>query len=425
MIVASSVRERIGTVHEAAGRIMAGEVSEYAVSVEEAKASAGLMREGFSMGIDFSGQRVISFGIAGPLDAVTPLARIVGFCVRSILQAREVERKIVARHADDRIAATNLLVEDMRIRAATDFLTGTWNRSRLEELANSEIDRLNRYGHPVSLIFADLDRFKLINDTYGHAAGDRVLRGFCAVVRDCIRSLDSVGRWGGEEFVIVMPNSTLAVADLLARRIRETLRNYDFGPLPRVSASFGVAECQAGESFDSWVARADAAMYQAKKEGRDRVVLAQGIRPSETDQLGSNFVRLVWHKHYECGHPRLDAQHRTLFEMANNLLDSVINRQPGEAIAMLIEQLITEAKAHFTEEEAFLKRIDYPGLSHHVQQHDALVDKADGLMNLFAKGLFPIGDVFSFLAYDLVAIHMLSEDRPFFSYMPNPPVTTA
>jgi hypothetical protein len=196
-IVASSVRQRIGTIHAGARRIMAGEVSEYAVSAEESENSGGLMREGLSVGIDFGGVRLISFGIAGPLEEVTPLARIVGFCVKSILRAREVERQTFAQYARSAYSESQRLLEDMRVQASTDFLTGAWNRLRLEEAAKHEILRLSRYGHPVSMIIADLDHFKTVNDNFGHIIGDKVLRGFCDVVRHTMRSLDFLGRWGG------------------------------------------------------------------------------------------------------------------------------------------------------------------------------------------------------------------------------------
>ena len=125
--------------------------------------------------------------------------------------------------------------ERIRLMAMKDRLTGIWNRIRLEEAAQQEIARLERYGHPVSLIMMDLDHFKQINDQFGHGMGDQVLKEFCAIVQRCIRSTDILGRWGGEEFVLILPNSGYTSAGLFALRIRSVFVLHVF-PL-----QFGIA----------------------------------------------------------------------------------------------------------------------------------------------------------------------------------------
>lgn len=419
LIVASSDRERIGTIHAAAAAIMESICSEYAVTAEEAKASGGLMREGLSVAIDFDGMRVISFGISGDLDAVTPLARIAGFCVRSILQARQVERQLVARYALETIHATEQLLEEMRDRATTDSLTGVWNRGRVEEAAQLEMLRLARYGHPVSMIFADLDHFKEVNDTYGHVVGDRVLRSFCDLAKGCIRSLDLFGRWGGEEFVIVTPNCGHDIAQILAERIRTSVIQHDFSPVIQVTASFGIAECSPNESFDSWLSRADSALYQAKTEGRNRVVVAGSAKPElrVVEHVGKNFVRLIWHARFASGDPVIDRQHRGLFDSANSLLDAVIGERPKDEITGLIEAFLADAATHFAEEEKKFHAVGYPEATEHENLHRAILDKAERLASQFSAGRLAIGDLFSFIACDVVAVHMLSDDRRFFPYL--------
>ena len=158
-----------------------------------------------------------------------------------------------------------------------DALTGTWNRAKLHESAADEMQRFFRYGHPVSLIFIDLDHFKRVNDTHGHAVGDDVLRQFCRIVSHGMRSTDLLGRWGGEEFLIIAPSSSLETAAAMAERICHAIGISEFPAVGHLTASFGVATCQPDDTWDLWLSRADRALYEAKNTGRNRVV---------TDQIG-------------------------------------------------------------------------------------------------------------------------------------------
>jgi len=162
--------------------------------------------------------------------------------------------------------------------ARTDPLTGLLNRRAFTELAEREIQRARRFGHPMSLLAIDLDRFKSINDNHGHAAGDAVLEHFARVASAQLRSLDVIARLGGEEFVIMLPGTDSQGAFHVAERMRQAIGDsvLQLEALAlRYSASFGVAAfepCQPG--LDRWLARADAALYEAKAKGRNRVELA-------------------------------------------------------------------------------------------------------------------------------------------------------
>ena len=173
--------------------------------------------------------------------------------------------------AKDTIAKLQSDVEALTLRATTDSLTGVWNRSQIEDRAKRELAMFQRYAHPVSIVFVDLDHFKQINDTWGHAAGDEVLKGVCDVMHASMRATDLLGRWGGEEFILLLPNTGRLNAQLFAERAREALALHVFPNAGQVTASFGVATCRSGESFDQWIARADALLYRAKSNGRNRV----------------------------------------------------------------------------------------------------------------------------------------------------------
>jgi two-component system cell cycle response regulator len=165
--------------------------------------------------------------------------------------------------------------------ATTDFLTEACNRRHFMQSAAAEIQRAGRYGRPLSILMIDLDHFKLINDQRGHAAGDEALKAFVVMARDLLRDQDIIGRMGGEEFAIALPETALNPALVVAERLRIRLAGLQVpvggGEPITLSASFGVAECRigAGEGLEACLGRSDAALYRAKALGRNRVEAAE------------------------------------------------------------------------------------------------------------------------------------------------------
>jgi diguanylate cyclase (GGDEF)-like protein len=179
------------------------------------------------------------------------------------------------------IAITGLVVGKLLRRiselADKDALTRCLNRRALSERLGVEQERLNRSGVPLACALLDLDHFKLINDQYGHKVGDAALVHAVEVVMRAIRSIDILGRYGGEEFVILMPDTSLDGGQEIAHRVRILLAETPFlfeGKSISITASFGVAALQAGEPGERILNRADVAMYEAKRRGRNRVELA-------------------------------------------------------------------------------------------------------------------------------------------------------
>lgn len=156
--------------------------------------------------------------------------------------------------------------------AATDELTRLANRRNLKERLPAAISAARRHNHPLSIIMIDLDHFKTVNDTYGHNEGDNVLREFADVLREMIRAEDIAARWGGEEFIIILPHTACEAAEAMAERIRIACEQHA-GTMHGLSASFGVSQLKDDDDEDSLIRRADDAMYCAKKEGRNRVVI--------------------------------------------------------------------------------------------------------------------------------------------------------
>jgi two-component system cell cycle response regulator len=154
----------------------------------------------------------------------------------------------------------------------TDPLTGVGNRRRLEQALVAEISRANRTGTRLCAIMADLDHFKRVNDTYGHAVGDNVLTAFGDLLHRHTRAIDIVARFGGEEFIVLLPNTDMENAIAVANRIRESFAACAIESLPDpVTASFGVAEMAPDEPGGGLLRRADAALYEAKRSGRNCV----------------------------------------------------------------------------------------------------------------------------------------------------------
>lgn len=199
-------------------------------------------------------------------------------------QAFAVSERDLVRELARRVgqALERACVQKELVQLATvDFLTDALNRRHFMNSAGAEVQRAGRYGRPLSVLMLDLDHFKRINDERGHAAGDEALKAFVILCRDVLRDQDIVGRMGGEEFAIALPETALPAALVVAERVRAHLAEMDIpasgGPPLRLTTSIGVAECNIrdGEGLETCLGRADAALYRAKAQGRDRVEAAE------------------------------------------------------------------------------------------------------------------------------------------------------
>ena len=194
---------------------------------------------------------------------------------------------VVARRTSERLAMLRAF-EVSQTQANSDSLTGLMTRRSLE----TTVRDLYATGTSYSVAYGDLDHFKILNDTFGHAAGDRSLRTFSQVLRDSLRPVDIAGRYGGEEFVIILPDCPVGEAQQVLERVRERLaERIIVADLPRFTVSFGVASSDQASTFDEVVALADAALLNAKAGGRDQVVASAGGAENGTNP-GAVGVRL-------------------------------------------------------------------------------------------------------------------------------------
>ena len=208
-------------------------------------------------------------GPDGVLHQLLGVSRDISEGKRHELALRQARDR--TEQANEALRAAN---EELQRLATTDTLTGVWNRRHFEQVVAAEIQRAGRYGEPLSLLLFDIDHFKAINDTHGHLVGDRVLIGLSQRVREHLRGVDMLARWGGEEFVVMLPHCTGDQAEHLAEKLRALIAAEPFPGVGRVTSSFGVAQFRPPESADAWLNRADDALYQAKAAGRNRVVMS-------------------------------------------------------------------------------------------------------------------------------------------------------
>lgn len=173
----------------------------------------------------------------------------------------------IVRDATERVQAE----ERLKQLATTDPLTGICNRRHFDEVLASEIHRAARFSSPLSLILFDIDHFKRVNDSFGHQAGDRVLTQLAVTVSHTIRTVDLFARWGGEEFVVLLPGGDLNAGRVLAEKLRMALEKQPFSDVGQVTCSFGVAELAPGDTADALIRKADHCLYRAKASGRNRV----------------------------------------------------------------------------------------------------------------------------------------------------------
>lgn len=193
------------------------------------------------------------------------------YIVKSDLSSSILERTL--RYALERKA----LMEELKHQACHDEMTGLFNRRKLVALLAHQVGAAKRYGFPLCLCFCDLDRFKNINDRYGHAAGDLALIAFSEIIRSTIRKQDFAGRYGGDEFSIILPHVALENASVCIERIQKKLSEHEvrYGDqIIQIQASFGLAQFSEEMDVASFMKQADKALYQSKEEGRNAISYA-------------------------------------------------------------------------------------------------------------------------------------------------------
>ncbi|HEX5802964.1 MAG TPA: diguanylate cyclase [Azospira sp.] len=295
--------------------------------------------------------------------------------------------------------------------ATHDELTGILNRRALGDKVRYHMKLAERGAAPFSVLAMDLDHFKQINDSYGHHAGDSVLRAFVHTAQSCLRTADLLGRVGGEEFVALLPATSGAGARVLAERLRQTLAEsavrYRDASL-KITVSIGVAEFdRRSHDFESLLEVADKALYEAKHRGRNRVELAPC-------PAGAPFVQLVWDSSYSSGNLLIDAEHERLFEMVNRLVRKAQEHSDVRALQQELDAMLYWLSEHFRHEEAIFVPSGWAGAAQHIVQHQLLEARGRELLAGIADGRHAYGELLDFLILEVIGSHLAKEDATYF-----------
>ncbi|MFZ4540003.1 diguanylate cyclase domain-containing protein, partial [Propionivibrio sp.] len=320
------------------------------------------------------------------------------------------------------------LEQEVQQLAFYDPLTHLPNRRLFNDRLSQTLARAKRAQTRMALMFIDLDKFKPINDQYGHEAGDWVLHSVARRIESCLRSSDTAARVGGDEFLVLLPDvQTGSDALAVAEKIRIELERPFVTPSKlslRVSSSIGIAIYPDHANTEQDLLRlGDRAMYQAKRSGGNTVELsALSDELEDTDDInsvgghsGQSIVRLTWKAVFACGQQTIDNEHRELLRLSNVLLGKVVMRdEEPEQFDAAFDALLAHVVEHFAHEEAILHEHAYEHLQEHAQIHQSLVVQALKLRHPGnqAAGV-SVGGLVDFLVTEVVARHMLTEDRKF------------
>lgn len=358
------------------------------IGLVAANANARLMDDAFVNAYTFSFTLIFSIAMAG-LILIIDVSHLVSL----------LEKK-------------NAKLESL---AMCDGMTGLRNRHALELKLEGELERASRYRVPLSVILFDIDYFKRVNDTWGHQAGDGVIKRMAELTSALVRQPDDLFRWGGEEFMLVAPHTDRAGATALAEKLRAAIEAESFPEAGTVTASFGVAEWKPGEDCDEWFKRVDRALYRAKNTGRNRVV---GIDAGEAAPAA--MVRIDWKAEWSSGNRLIDGEHRELLGLSNNLIDLSLVGADATAMLEAFDALIGHIQKHFGDEERVLAELVYPGLAGHALLHAKLVSESLELRAKVEAGELDHGALFDFLVDKVVVEHLVREDSQFFEYTHRP-----
>lgn len=321
----------------------------------------------------------------------------------------------LARDLSDRKANEEIV----RNMAFYDRLTGLANRRLLEDRLGQLLRLAVRDKLKFAVLFVDLDRFKPVNDEFGHEAGDWLLRQVADRMRSCVRATDTVARIGGDEFVITIPDIRSAdEAVAIGEKIRESLEApYPFNETItfETSASIGVVLYpDHGRDARNLLLMSDAAMYRAKKAGRNRVVVhtPESVANPDAHLLS---ITLSWQDTYLSGQEEIDRDHRELFRLSNELMQVISGGNPdGPAYGNAVTALRDHAERHFRNEESILKKHDYQDVQLHSVLHRELLRTFDELAQQHNEGIVSLEELAEYVTRTIIEEHLLMEDRKFF-----------
>lgn len=310
-------------------------------------------------------------------------------------------------HYSSTIDSKNVL-EEKYIR---DRFTGIFTRDYFNNRAREEFSHAIRNKQPLSMVYFDLDHFKEANDNHGHLKGDEILLSIVDKVNTIIRNEDVFARWGGDEFIILMPETDLSSTEFISERIRREVESLEICKSLNVTISIGCSQWVENEYLESWFLRTDEALYKSKNNGKNRVTV------SEPDAHTKVLLRIEWLQKWNCGNKIIDKEHRSLMNRCNMLIESSLSRSTTDGIVKNIEYFFDELRNHFRDEILILEKAKYPKLEMHKQEHDNILNEGNRFFKLVMNNELPLIDLYSFLIDRIIKGHLVLKDRDYFDYL--------
>ncbi|GAB6109537.1 diguanylate cyclase [Fusibacter bizertensis] len=292
-----------------------------------------------------------------------------------------------------------------------DRFTKIYTREYFNLRVNEEISGSLRHGRAISMVYFDLDHFKEVNDNHGHSVGDEVILEIVKKIKVSIRNEEVFARWGGDEFIILLPNTNLKGAKFVAERIRFDIENLEICQSYGVTASVGCSEWKANEYVQSWFIRTDQALYTSKNTGKNKVT-------ESNHSLDKNILlKVVWDKSSNSGCNRIDDEHRSILEHCNHIVESALDQSSFDDTIRELEIVIREMEEHFNNEIEILKNVSYPNVENHQKIHDALLSKTNSIFQKTIQRDITAVEFFKFLLLTVVEGHFQNEDVKYFPYL--------
>jgi len=303
----------------------------------------------------------------------------------------------------------NQKMEDL---AMLDPLTKLFNRNKLEEDLQRTIELSNRQGDIATILLMDLDHFKEINDQFGHDVGDQVLTLAAHSITSLLRGEDRVYRWGGDEFLILAPQTDLKGATRLAERIIKKFEETSFPGVNIISLSLGIAQHFQFETKIDWFKRVDLALYKAKQTGRNRFEVW-----ANEDLLPATIAKLVWSEAFESGHAEIDRQHKNLLRLSNELYDRLGSSDSMADVNLILDRVAADLTEHFAYESEQMRLTHFPLTDEHHHIHDQLLEEFASMRAQMSLGTVNLSVFFNFVSVRIVAGHIIKEDTKFFVHL--------
>lgn len=343
-----------------------------------------------------------------------PKGTVVYSSGRDISKKMEMENKLKTFNFQLTKLAEELKEKNavLEFIANKDKLTGLYNRHYFDEIIESIMDEADIKNQTISLVLFDLDHFKNVNDIWGHPVGDIVLKTTAEIAGSTIRKSDILFRWGGEEFIILMPKTSVNEAIAVAEEIRKKIEKNIFNEVGHLTCSFGVAARLRYEAFRKWYKKADEAVYRAKEEGRNRVVNFY----EENSDIVIN-INLEWTRNYQSGNKTIDLQHYKIMELGSEILSRSIVGMKSKEFEEKLKLLLKHIEDHFVYEGNVLNEINYPDRKEHMEMHSELMQKTLRLKNYYDIGKLTRTDLFTFIFDEVIIGHLIEQDSKFFSYI--------